>query len=204
MEPEHLRESSLAISNMEVSLLVPEDPRQCQESPTPVPPPVMVMMETILEFEEEEVDCSTPVHNRSDHLNLISPVANTSFQFQSPEANSVLYHLQSPMDYSHPLPPVNTPTTGHGQAALLHSCQQQLVVTQAAAKLAAVTGPSQQMTAGPGMQLLRDSLAGLCGEQQQETEELLRTAAAFIKFCRRNEGEELGRQFKIETRGVRL
>ena len=67
----------------------------------------------------------------------------------------------------------------------------QLVVTQAAAKLASVTSPYQQMTAGPGLKLLRGSLAGLCGEQQlQETEELLRAAAAFIQLCRRREGGE--------------
>merc|ERR1712008_380004 len=100
-------------------------------------------------------------------------------------------------DCSHPLPPVNTPSTGQGKAALLNSCRQQLVVSQAAVKLAAVTGPTQQKTSG--LQLLRDSLAGLFSEQQlqQEEEDLIRTAAAFIQFVRsRGEGEEMDRLFR--------
>merc|ERR1719318_2542971 len=153
-------------------------------------------METILEFEEEEDEYSSFSHP----LNLTSPLANTNHQFQSPEASILLHHLQSPMSCSHPLPPVNTPSTGQGQAALLHSCHQQLVVAQAAAKLAAVTGPTQQVTAGPGLQLLSDSLEGLCGDQQLEEEDLHRTAAAFIQFCRKEGGEELGRLFMQETR----
>ena len=165
MEPEQLRES-LSITNMEATHLLPEEPNRCQQTPAPaIPPPVMEMMETILEFQEEEDDCSTPGNNHSHPLNLTSPLSNTSYQFQSPEASILLHHLQSPMDSSHPLPPVNTPSTGQGQAALLHSCHQQLVVAPAAAKLAAVTGSTQQVTAGPGLQLLSDSLAGLCGDQ---------------------------------------
>ena len=193
MEPEKLRES-LSFPNMEPAYLLLEEPRQCQQSPTSVLPPVMEMMESILEFEEDEEDCSISGNTQSHHLT--SPLANPSYQFQSPEASILLHHLQSPMDSSHPLPPANTPSTGQGQAPLLHSCHQQLVVAQAAAKLAAVTGPTQQVTAGPGMQLLSDSLAGLCGEQQLEEEDLLRTAAAFIMFCRREGGEELIRLFK--------
>ena len=104
------------------------------------------------------------------------------------------------MSCSHPLPPVNTPSTGEGQAALLHSCHQQLVVAQSAANLAAVTGPTQQVTAGPGLQLLSDSLAGMCGDQQLEEEDLIRTAAAFILVCRRKSREEVGRLFRQETR----
>ena len=66
--------------------------------------------------------------------------------------------------------------------------------------LAAVTGPTKQVTAGPGLQLLSDSLAGLCGDQQLGEEYLIRTAAAFILVCRRERGEELGRLFRQETR----
>ena len=126
---------------MEGTHLFPEEPRQCQQSPAPVPPPVIEMVETILEFEEDEEDCSTHSNNQSHHLT--SPL----HQFQSPGASILLHHLQSPMSCSHPLPPVNTPSTGEGQAALLHSCHQQLVVAQSAANLAAVTGPTQQVTA---------------------------------------------------------
>ena len=56
------------------------------------------------------------------------------------------------------------------------------------------------MTAGPGLQLLSDSLAGLCGDQQLEEEDLIRTAAAFILVCRRESREEVGRLFRQETR----
>ena len=181
---------------MEGTHLFPEEPRQWQQSAAPVPPPVIEMMETFLEFEEDEEDCSTHSNNQSHHFNLTSPL----HQFQSPGASILLHHLQSPMSCSHPLPPVNTPSTGEGQAALLHSCHQQLVVAQSAANLAAVTGPTQQVTAGPGLQLLSDSLAGMCGDQQLEEEDLHRTAAAFILFCRREGGEELGRLFRQETR----
>lgn len=149
---------------MEGTHLFPEEPRQCQQSPAPVPPPVIEMVETILEFEEDEEDCSTHSNNQSHHFNLTSLL----HQFQSPGASILLHHLQSPMSCSHPLPPVNTPSTGEGQADLLHSCHQQLVVAQSAANLAAVTGPTQQVTAGPGLQLLSDSLAGMCGDQQLE------------------------------------
>jgi hypothetical protein len=203
MEPEQLRES-LSFPNMGATQLLPEEPRQCQQSPTPVLPPVMDIMETILEFEEEEDDYSSADNSCSHPLNLTSPLSNTSYQFQSPEASILLHHLQSPMDRSLPLPPVNTPSTGQGQAALLHSCHQQLVVAQAAAKLAAASSPTQQVTAGPGLQLLSDSLAGLCGDQQLEEENLLRTAAAFIVFCRREGGEELDRLFREETREKRV
>ena len=59
MEPEQLRES-LSIPSMETIYFLTEKPRQCQQTPaTPVPPPVMEMMETILEFEEDEENCST-------------------------------------------------------------------------------------------------------------------------------------------------
>ena len=61
-----------------------------------------------------------------------------------------------------------------------------------------------RMTAGPGLQLLSDSLAGLCGDQQLEEEDLIRTAAAFILFCRKEGGEELGRLFREETREKRV
>ena len=74
------------------------------------------------------------------------------------------------------------------------------MVAQAAAKLAAVTGPTKQVTAGPGLQLLSASLAGLSGVQQLEKEDLFRKAAAFILFCRREGGEELGRLFREENR----
>ena len=56
---------------------------------------------------------------------------------------------------------------------------------QAASKLAAVTGSSQHVTAGPGMQLLIDSLIGLSREQQL----MFRTADAYILFCRRESKE---------------
>ena len=46
----------------------------------------------------------------------------------------------------------------------------------------------------------RDSLAVLCVDQHLEEEDLLRTAAAFILFCRREGGEELGRLFREENR----
>ena len=120
MESEQLRES-LSIPNMEATQLFPEEPRLCQPSPNPVLPPVMDMMETILEFEEEEDDYSSPDNSCNHPLNLTTPLANTSYQFQSPEASILLHNLHSPMDSSHPLPPVNTPSTGQGQAVLLHS-----------------------------------------------------------------------------------
>ena len=42
-------------------------------------------------------------------------------------------------------------------------------------------------------------MAGLSGEQElQGTDELLRTAAKFIQFCREREGGKLFRQFKRE------
>jgi len=63
--------------------------------------------------------------------------------------------------------------------------------------LAAVTGPTKQVTAGPGLQLL---VAGLCGDQQLEEEDLIRTAAAFILVCRRESREEVGRLFRQDTR----
>ena len=67
--------------------------------------------------------------------------------------------------------------------------------------LAAVTGPTKQVTAGPGLQLLSDSLAGLCGDQQLEEEDLIRTTAVFILVCRKERGEELCRLFsRQETR----
>ena len=78
------------------------------------------------------------------------------------------------------------------------------MVAQAAAKLAAVTGPTKQVTAGPCLQLLSASLAGLCGDQQLEEEDLFRTAAAFILFCRREGGEELDRLFRKETMEKRV
>ena len=56
------------------------------------------------------------------------------------------------------------------------------------------------MTVGPSLQLLSDSLAGLCRDQQLGEEYLIRTAAAFILVCRRERGEELGRLFRQETR----
>eukprot|EP00092_Neocalanus_flemingeri_P057199 GFUD01067917.1.p1 GENE.GFUD01067917.1~~GFUD01067917.1.p1 ORF type:complete len:203 (+),score=72.13 GFUD01067917.1:43-651(+) len=200
MEPEHLREG-VTIPNMNASFLYPEEPRHhCLKSPTPAPPPILDMMETILEFGEAEDESpamcssSTPGRNQSHHLHLSSPMENSSLQFQSPVPNT---HLQSPMDHSHPRPPVNTPTSGHGQAALLHR-QHHLLVTQAAAQLAALTGSTQQLPAAPDdqdLQLLRDSLAGLGGDQQvQETEELLRTAADFIQFIVA-EYPDLARQF---------
>eukprot|EP00092_Neocalanus_flemingeri_P084679 GFUD01106416.1.p1 GENE.GFUD01106416.1~~GFUD01106416.1.p1 ORF type:complete len:210 (-),score=73.70 GFUD01106416.1:123-752(-) len=207
MEPEHLREG-VTIPNMNASFLYPEEPRHnCLKSPTPAPPPILDMMETILEFGEAEDESpamcssSTPGRNQSHHLHLSSPMENSSLQFQSPVPNTPL-HIQSPMDHSHPRPPVNTPTSGHGQAALLHR-QHHLLVTQAAAQLAAVPGSTQHLATAAagdqGLQLLRDSLAGLGGDQQvQTTEELLRTAAAFIQFCRRREGEDLVRQFREE------
>eukprot|EP00092_Neocalanus_flemingeri_P097881 GFUD01124795.1.p1 GENE.GFUD01124795.1~~GFUD01124795.1.p1 ORF type:complete len:213 (+),score=79.79 GFUD01124795.1:44-682(+) len=208
MEPEHLREE-VTIPNMNASFLYPEE--HCLKSPTPAPPPFLDMMETIIEFEEVDDESparcstSTPGHNQSHHFHLSSPMENSSLQFQSPvpTPNNPVPFL-SPMDHSHPLPPVNTPTSGHGQAALLHR-QHHLLVTQAAAKLAAVPGSTQQLTTAAagdqGLQLLRDSLAGLGGDQQvQDTEELLRTAAAFIRFCRRREGEELARQFRMQHR----
>ena len=41
-------------------LFFTEEPRQCHQTlAAPVPPPVMEMMETILEFEEDEENCST-------------------------------------------------------------------------------------------------------------------------------------------------
>ena len=194
MEPEQLRDC-LPVQNLTTTRFVEEKPRDCQESPTPAPPPVMDMMDTILEWEEEEGDSWSATG--SNPLNLTSPLANTSYRFESPAAIIIhLLHL-SPMGCSHPLPPVNTPSTGQGQAALLNSCRQQLVVSQAAVKLAAVTGPTQQKTSG--LQLLRDSLAGLFSEQQlqQEEEDLIRTAAAFIQFVRsRGEGEEMDRLFR--------
>ena len=101
----------------------PSFPRGATSVPTvsseaPVPPPVIEMVETVLEFEEDEEDCSTHSNNQSHHFNLTSPL----HQFQSPAGASILlHHLQSPMSCSHPLPPVNTPSTGEGQAALLHS-----------------------------------------------------------------------------------
>eukprot|EP00092_Neocalanus_flemingeri_P016405 GFUD01017755.1.p1 GENE.GFUD01017755.1~~GFUD01017755.1.p1 ORF type:complete len:210 (-),score=89.49 GFUD01017755.1:11-640(-) len=209
MEPEHLREGA-TIPNMNATFRFPEEPRHhCLKAPAP--PPFLDMMETILEFEGEEDEsparCSTtPGHNQSPHLNLSSPQENSSLQFQSPAPPSPL-SPQSPMDHSHPLPPVNTPTSGHGQSALLHY-QLHLLVTQAAAQLAALTGSTQQLPSAPDdqdLQLLRDSLAGLGGDQQvQETGELLRTAAAFIQFCRRREGEELVRQFRMQHRKARM
>ena len=160
MEPENLREG-VTIPNLNASFLVPEETRQFSKSPTPAPPPVLDMMETILEFDEEDDDSqssfSTPGHNLSRHFNLTNPLVTSTFQFQSPEPPTTPYSPQSPMDYGNPIAPVNTPTTGHGQIALLQSCQQQLLVTQAAAKLA-FTGCAQDVTAGPGLQLLRDSL----------------------------------------------
>ena len=66
------------------------------------------------------------------------------------------------MSCSHLLPSVNTLSTGQGQADLLYSCHQQLVFAQASTNLAPITGPTQQVTAGPGLQLLSDSLASLC------------------------------------------
>ena len=75
------------------------------------------------------------------------------------------------------------------------------MVAQAAAKLAAVNSPTQQVTARPGLQLLSVSLVGLCWDKQlEEEEDLLRTAAAFILFCRREGGEELGRLSREEKR----
>ena len=204
MEPEHLREG-VTIPNLNASFLVPEETRQFPKSRTPAPPPVLDMMETIIEFDEEDDGCSTSDRNHSHHFHLTSPLLNSSLQFQSPNLPTTPYSPQSPMDYSHPIPPANTPTTGNGQVAHLHSCQQQLlVVTQAAAKLA-VTGCAQGVTAGPGLELLRNSLVGLSGEEQlQGTEELLRTAADFIQFCRRREGKELEGQFKREDNEGRL
>ena len=68
------------------------------QSPAPALPPVMEMMGTILEFEEKEENCSTPGNNQSHHLNLTNPLANTSYEFQSPDASILLHHLQSPAD----------------------------------------------------------------------------------------------------------
>ena len=59
MEPEQLRES-LSIPSMETTYFLTEEPCQCHQTlAAPVPPPVMEMMETILEFEEDEENCST-------------------------------------------------------------------------------------------------------------------------------------------------
>jgi len=50
-----------------------------------------------------------------------------------------------------------------------------------------------------GLQLLRDSLSGLCREEQlQGDEDLLTTAADFILFCRRQAGKDLEKMFKAE------
>ena len=204
MEPEQLREDQTT-PNLKAVLPVMLSPsNRYPKSPAQVLPHfVDVMeMETIIEFDEEDISpsiCSTP-----GHLNLTSFLANTSHQFQSPDPNTPS-PFQSPTDYSHPLPPNNTPTTGrHGQAALLQSCQQQLLVNQAAVKLATVTASTQQfMKGGPCMELLRDSLTGMCEEYQlQESEDLIRTAAAFIQFCRKKEGEELSRQFMREEEEI--
>ena len=144
-------------------------------------------------------------NNAGDATKHSDGLQDWRFQFQSPKLPTTPYSPQSPMDYSHPIPPANTPTTGNGQVAHLHSGQQQLlVVTQAAAKLA-VTGCAEGGTAGLGLELLRNSLVGLSGEEQlQGTEELLRTAADFIQFCRRREGKELEGQFKREDNEGRL
>eukprot|EP00092_Neocalanus_flemingeri_P033198 GFUD01036104.1.p1 GENE.GFUD01036104.1~~GFUD01036104.1.p1 ORF type:complete len:227 (-),score=59.28 GFUD01036104.1:14-694(-) len=100
MEPEHLREG-VTIPNMNASFLYPEEPRHhCLKSPTPAPPPILDMMETILEFGEAEDESparcssSTPGKNQSHHLHLSSPMENSSLQFQSPVPNTPL--LSSP------------------------------------------------------------------------------------------------------------
>ena len=86
MEPEQLRESL----SIPTTYFLTEEPRQCHQTlAAPVPPPVMEMMETILEFEEDEEDCSTHSNNQSHHFILTSPLN----QFQSPGASILLQHL---------------------------------------------------------------------------------------------------------------
>ena len=142
-----------------------------------------------MEFEEEEDIYSTP---DSKSLNLTSPPANSNNKTQSPEVGFFLQTPESPLPNSYPLPPTNTPSTGHGVHSHHH---HHLAGIQAATKLAMVTHhPYHQ-----GLQVLRDSLAGLCHEEQLlGDEDVLSTAAAFIQFCRRQAGKDIEKMFKAE------
>ena len=139
-----------------------------------------------MEFEEEENNCCTP---DSKSLNLASPLASN--KMQSPEVSFFIQTPESPLHNSYPLPPTNTPSTGLG----VHNHHHHLAGIQAATKLAMVTHhPYHQ-----GLQVLRDSLSGLCHEDQlQDDEDVLSAAAAFIQFCRRQAGKDLEKKFKEE------
>ena len=184
MEPEQLRDCPTPLSNYVTVDSSPECPQQqpCSSSSSLV----QDLMDTIMEFEEEEVSCSTP---DSKSLKLASPLACN--EMQSPEVSFFLQTPESPLHTSYPLPPTNTPSTGHG----VHSHHLHLAGIQAATKLAMATHHSYHQ----GLQVLRDSLAGLFHEEQLQGDgDVLSAAAAFIQFCRRQAGKDLGKMFKAE------
>lgn len=186
MEPEQLRDCPSSLSKYEAVDLPSEYPQQ--QSRYSASSLAQDLIESIMEYEEEEDNCWTP---DSKTLDLASPLAHINNQTQSPKVSFLPQNPDSPFPNDGcPLPPTNTPSTGHG----VHSNHYHyLAGIQAATKLAMVTHhPYDQ-----GLQQLRDSLAGLRHEVQLQSEEdVFRTAAAFIQFCRRQADKDLEKMFK--------
>ena len=184
MEPEQLRDCPSTTSNCVAVDLSPECPQQ--QSRFSASSLVQDLIETIMEVEEEDEEgCHS---SDFQPLEISSPLANSNNQIEN------IFHLnpESPLPNRYPLPPTNTPSTGHDFRSHHH---HHLAGIQAANKLAMVT----HHTYHQGLQLLRDSLSGLCREEQlQGDEDLLTTAADFIQFCRRQAGKDLEKMFKAE------
>merc|ERR1712142_401826 len=186
MELEKLRRSEKpsSQSQLDTDVSLNEEKPRMQLSPVPFTPfPTVNMMETILEYEENELtECS------STSLKALSP-ALLAQEFSSPRSCGFPNGLLSP---------TNTPTYSQERLGFASRLRHRKDLAQVAVKLRNSLDPDYDE-----VETLKNSLYGLClDEEMSSVEGIVQVATDFIQFCREWEGGKLEEMFRL-NRGKR-
>ena len=191
MELEKLRRSEKpsSQSQLDTDVSLNEEKPRMQLSPVPFTPfPTVNMMETILEYEENELtECS------SSSLKALSP-ALMAQEFSSPRSCGFPNVLLSPgASPNGLLPPTNTPTYSQERLEFASRLRHRKDLAQVAVKLRNSLDPDYDE-----IETLKNSLNGLClDEEMSSVEGIVQVAIDFIQFCREWECGKLDEMFRL-------